>query len=171
MRHVPLLLAGLLAPLLVGAPEPSRALDLAQAQQQQPTVPLSPGQVHPQRRGPPRIGEKLAQTRWRAESLRGRPVAKGAAPQTLEFLEDGFVRGETGCNRFVGPFATRANRAVLGPLSLTRRACAQPAQAQQETTFVETLEKTERAELREQDQVLLLYSSLSDKPSRFVRQP
>jgi heat shock protein HslJ len=60
---------------------------------------------------------------------------------------------------------------VLGPLSLTRRACAQPALSQQETAFVETLERTERAELREGDQVLLLYSSLSDKPSRFVRQP
>lgn len=152
----------------LAAPEPAAALDVAQAQ---PTVPLSPGQVHPQRRGPPRIGERLAQTRWRAESLRGRPVAKGGTAQTLEFLEDGFVRGETGCNRFVGPFATRADKAVLGPLSLTRRACAPPALAQQEAAFVETLERTERAELREKDQVLLLHSSLSAQPSRFVRQP
>jgi heat shock protein HslJ len=178
MRLAPLLIAALLA-----APGPARALDIAQAarpeaQQQPPPAqravppPPAPGQFDPQRRGPPRIGERLAQTRWRAESLRGRPVPKDLlGVQTLEFLEDGFVRGETGCNRFVGPFATRANRAVLGPLSLTRRACAQPALSQQETAFVETLERTERAELREGDQVLLLYSSLSDKPSRFVRQP
>jgi heat shock protein HslJ len=165
-----LLIAAALAPT-----GPAGALDLAQAQPQaepQRVVPPSPGQFDPKRRGPPRIGDRLVGTRWRAESLRGRPVPKElAGVQTLEFLEDGFVRGETGCNRYVGPFATRANRAVLGPLSLTRRACAQPDLTQQEAAFVETLEKTERAELREEDQVLLLYSSLSDRPSRFVRQP
>lgn len=143
--------------------------DLAQAAPQ-PQPPLSPGQVFPRLKGPPRIGEDLALTRWRAESVRGQRVA-GDAPLTIEFLADGFVRGDGGCNRFVGPYGTRAGRIVIGPLSTTRRACATDALNRQEALYFETLQRTERGELREKQQVLLLYSSLSDKPSRFLRQP
>lgn len=70
-----------------------------------------------------RIGDDLAGTRWRAESIRGVPVADPASA-TLEFILGDHVRGQAACNRFVGPYASRGNRLNLGPLRLSRLNCS-----------------------------------------------
>lgn len=132
-------------------------------------APAQDGRFSPRLPGPPRIGTRLAGTRWRAQVLVGRQAPAGSA-LTLEFLEDGFVRGETGCNRFVGPYATRADHVVIGPLDLTRRDC-QAGAAKLESAYVAALEGVERMELQQEDQILIVHSARAEKPSRFLRQP
>jgi heat shock protein HslJ len=117
----------------------------------------------------PRIGDHLHETRWRVETIQGRAVVRSAAP-TLEFLRDDHLRGGTGCNRFVGPWHTRAARAVMGPLRKSRLSCRADL-AQQEQQLLDTLERTERFELKDEGRTLLVYSSLSTAPSRFTRLP
>jgi heat shock protein HslJ len=96
-------------------------------------------------------------------------VVKGTE-LTLEFLEDGYARGEAGCNRYVGPYATRANNVVLGPFSLTKRECP-GALASQEQSYIMALEQSERMELKEKAQVLLVYTRKAKEPLRFERVP
>lgn len=158
------LTAALLALLLAGEA-------LAQQVPTQPP-PMTPGSgtVSPRLKGPPRIGDELVLTRWQAETLAGRPVS-GDSALVLEFLDDGFVRGDTGCNRFVGPFATRADRVSLGPLSKTRNDCATASLGQQEEAFILALERAERMQLQEEGNVLLVFSRQARQPSRFLRLP
>ncbi len=134
--------------------------------------PMTPGggAASPGLKGPPRIGDHLVLTSWRAETLAGKPIIADSG-LTLEFLEDGFVRGDTGCNRFVGPFATRADRVSLGPLSTTRNDCALASLGRQEVSYVAILEHAERMQLQEGDAVLLLFSRDTNQPSRFLRLP
>ena len=134
--------------------------------------PMTPGSgaVSPRLKGPPRIGDELALTSWRAETLGGRPVIAGSA-LTIEFLEDGFVRGDTGCNRFVGPFATRADRVTLGPVSTTRNDCATASLGRQEQGYIDALEHAERMQLQAEGTVLLVFSNGMNQPSRFLRLP
>lgn len=135
-----------------------------------PPAVFYPGQVPGQPpKAPPRVGDELHDTRWRAETIGGRPVLEGKEP-TLEFLRDDYLRGGTGCNRYVGPWATRASRVVFGPLNLSRMACT-PDLGRQERLYLDTLEKAERMELREEGRVLLVHSAASKQPSRFARQP
>ena len=129
-----------------------------------------PGQVPGQPPKPvPRVGDHLHETRWRVETIQGRAVMRGKEP-TLEFLRDDHLRGGSGCNRFVGPWQTRSTRAVMGPLRKSRLTC-RPDLAQQEQQLLDTLERTERFELKDEGRTLLVYSSLSKAPSRFTRMP
>ena len=95
-------------------------------------------------------------TRWRAVTIRGRPVAKGHEP-TLDFVDDGHLRGSTGCNRFVGPWATRVDKGVIGPLDKTLDACP-PGLAEQDEDVIDTLEHTEKLSVQEKGAVLLIYA-------------
>jgi heat shock protein HslJ len=118
------------------------------------------------RGGPPeRVGDKLENTRWQAESIDGSPVADPSA-MTIDFLPGGEqVRGQAGCNRFVGPFASRADKVTLGILRQSREECA-PALAAAQKQLIEMLHDAYRAELA--DGVLTLYSRRGDQ-IRFVR--
>jgi heat shock protein HslJ len=152
------------------APQPPRPAPTPAAVPVVPPPPQYPGQVPGQPPKPvPRVGDRLHETRWRVETIQGRPVIRGKEP-TLEFLRDDHLRGGTGCNRFVGPWHTRATRAVMGPLRKSRLTC-RPDLAQQEQQFLDTLERTERFELKDEGRTLLVYSSLSTAPSRFTRLP
>ena len=72
---------------------------------------------------PPRIGDELVGTRWQAQSIDGQPVPDPAL-MTIDFLPGGDqVRGQAGCNRFVGPFASRADKVTLGILRQSRLPC------------------------------------------------
>jgi heat shock protein HslJ len=130
---------------------------------------LPPGTVSPYHKPIPRIGDDLVSTRWRAVTIRGRPVAKGHEP-TLDFVDDGHLRGSTGCNRFVGPWATRVDKGVIGPLDTTRTACP-PALAAQDKDVIDALEHTEKLALQEKGAVLLIYAKGAPQPSRFTRAP
>ena len=88
-------------------------------------------------------------TSWQAQTVAGAPVIANSG-LILEFLEDGFVRGDTGCNRFVGPFATRADRVSLGPFSTTRNDCAGAALGRQEVAYLGMLQDAQRMQLEEE---------------------
>lgn len=134
-----------------------------------PSLKPGQGQVAPRRKAPPRIGDDLVGTRWRAETLQGKPLPQ-AATLTLEFLDDGYVRGETDCDRYVGPYATRASKGVFGPFSRTLSDCP-PAAAEHADRLIDVLSHAGRMELREKGKVLLIHASGAGQPSRFARLP
>lgn len=93
-----------------------------------------------------RIGDDLEGTSWQAETIGGQPVSDPAA-MTIEFLEAGDqVRGQAGCNRFVGPFASRADKVTLGILRQSRDTCT-PDQAAMQRAFVAMLHAAYIAEI------------------------
>ena len=66
---------------------------------------------------------------------------------TIDFLKPGDqVRGQAGCNRFVGPFASRGDKVTMGILRQSRNACP-PEQAAMQQTFIDMLHAAWRAEL------------------------
>ncbi|MDP3457874.1 MAG: META domain-containing protein [Hyphomonas sp.] len=58
---------------------------------------------------------------------------------TLAFGADGRVSGSTNCNAFSGTYSVDGSKLALSPLVMTRRACAAPALAFQETKYVGAL--------------------------------
>lgn len=102
----------------------------------------------PRREPPPRIGDALIGTRWQALTLRGEKVAD-PTQVTIDFLPGDHVRGQVACNRFVAPFASRANRITIGPIRISRLRCAEGAALQK--TLVDTLHKAEQAALSEDE--------------------
>jgi heat shock protein HslJ len=123
-------------------------------------------QDQPSARPPDRLSDRLIGTGWQAQSLLGEEVANPAAA-TLEFLPGDQVRGEAGCNQFVGPFATRSDRIVFGPLRVSRLRCEGAGAAAQQQ-MLEALQKGGQVEL--QDDSLVLHAT-SGAPSRFVPLP
>lgn len=113
---------------------------------------------------PPRIGDALVGSRWAAEILDGEPVAR-PAEATIDFLRGDHVRGQLGCNRFVGPFATRADKIVFGPLRTTRSACP-AAGAAQADRFLRVLQRGGRVDFADD---ALTITPTGGAPSRFVR--
>jgi heat shock protein HslJ len=111
----------------------------------------------------PRIGDALVGTRWRAEILEGEPVAR-PAEATIDFLRGDHVRGQVGCNRFVGPFATRDDKIVFGPLRTTRATCPAAGTAQADR-FLRVLRRGGRVGLA---QDALTITPTSGVSSRFV---
>ncbi|AZI44132.1 META domain-containing protein [Deinococcus psychrotolerans] len=60
-------------------------------------------------------------------------------PLTVTFAEDGHVSGTTGCNSLMGTYNVMDGQLTFGPLATTRRACTDPALAEQEQTFLKDL--------------------------------
>jgi heat shock protein HslJ len=112
------------------------------------------------------LSDRLIGTGWQARSLLGEAVADPAAA-TLEFLPGDQVRGEAGCNQFVGPFATRSERIVFGPLRVSLLRC-EGAGASTQQQMLEALQKGGQVEL--QDDSLVLHAT-SGGESRFVPLP
>lgn len=104
-------------------------------------------------RAPPRIGDALVGSRWQAVSLRGIPVAE-PSQATLDFLPGAHVRGQVACNRFVAPFASRADRITIGPVRVSRLRCPDATLQQ---TMVDALHYAERAVLTREQQALELF--------------
>jgi len=102
-----------------------------------------------------RVGDELVGTRWRAQTIKGVPVAD-PSQATIEFLPGDHVRGQAACNRYVGPFATRGDRITLGPLRVSRLDCGD------RTPLLEAL----ITELRRANRVVLSPGRLELQPSR-----
>lgn len=84
---------------------------------------------------------------WRVVSIDGEAVLEDAVP-TIEFLaEDNRVAGLASCNRFTGSFELTGEGLRFGQFAVTTRACIDPAAQNQETRFVELLQKTARFEM------------------------
>lgn len=78
----------------------------------------------------------LQHRRWVLERINGLELVEYArqlgfdlttAPELLpelDFGEQGFLSGNTGCNRFKGQASVADNQLTLGPLATTRMACA-----------------------------------------------
>ena len=66
---------------------------------------------------------------------------------TLEFLASGdAVRGQAGCNSFIGPFASRGDKVTIGLLQQSRLKCP-PEQAALQREFIQVLHKSWSTEL------------------------
>lgn len=85
----------------------------------------------------------LTGTTWRLVELHGKPAPLGQDGKvaTLELTVDGRrASGFAGCNRMSGPFEVRGDSLRLGPLALTRMACAKGMDL--EGGYVDALAKT-----------------------------
>jgi len=150
------------AVLLGASPAPGQQ----QVQQAPGPTPPPPGAPPPEGRPvkpPPRVGDELVGTRWQAETLAGAPVPDPALV-TIDFLPGDHVRGQAGCSRFVGPFASRARHITIGWLRQSRLKCP-PEEAALQRRVIATLHVVERAELGED--TLTLYGP-DGEASRFV---
>ena len=91
---------------------------------------------------------------WELQSLFSRDV-NSEQPLTLEFMEDGTVKGFGGCNNFSGKYTLDGEDLTFGPLMSTRKACG-PATDEQEYTFQTFLAEIKRLKFDGDD--LELYS-------------
>src|SRR6185369_16200252 len=73
----------------------------------------------------------LAGTHWTVTSIDGRGPL-GSDELTTDFGVDGRVNGDSGCNRFSGPFVQTGSTVNFGELLSTRRACAESTRQRQE---------------------------------------
>ncbi len=91
---------------------------------------------------------------WKLQSLFSRDV-NSEQPLTLEFLEDGTVKGFGGCNSFNGKYTLDGEDVTFGPMMSTKKSCG-PAMDEQEYTFLTFLAEIRRLKFNGDD--LELYS-------------
>ena len=61
---------------------------------------------------------------------------------TVNFLEDGTVAGNAGCNDYFGSFETDGDTIAIGPLGSTRKMCPGEGIMEQEALFLQALESS-----------------------------
>jgi heat shock protein HslJ len=109
-------------------------------------APLSVAVAQSSRPNPARVGDELEGTSWQAVAIDGRPVGN-PAEMTIDFLKGGdSVRGQAGCNRFTGPFASRGDKVTMGILRQSRSECP-PEQAAAQQAFIDMLHAAYRTEV------------------------
>ena len=88
----------------------------------------------------------LESSRWRLTEVDGSPVTstsdERAAHIVFESSPTPRVSGSTGCNRFVGSYASRRSRLTFGAIASTRMAC--PEAMAQERAFEQALQDVRR---------------------------
>jgi len=82
---------------------------------------------------------ELTDTEWWVEDINGKGVID-RSHTTLQFLEQGRVAGDTGCNRYQGSAEITGASISFGPMAGTRKACA-PSLMDQEMGFYQAIEK------------------------------
>ncbi|ALV29166.1 MAG: META domain-containing protein [Polymorphum sp.] len=75
--------------------------------------------------------------KWKVEEIQGE-VPKSGADSILQIEEAGTVAGSGGCNTIFGQVRQSGGVLKIGPLAVTRKACA-PAIMDQERKFVEAV--------------------------------
>jgi heat shock protein HslJ len=109
---------------------------------------------------PPGNSASLFGKRWVLTEMGGKQMS--AAKPYIEFEEKSRrVSGDSGCNRFSGPFEMSGTSLKLSRLISTRRACLAGEANRIETSFLQALEKVTRFEA--QQNVLRLFAG--DNPS------
>ncbi|MCP4328407.1 MAG: META domain-containing protein [Alphaproteobacteria bacterium] len=121
-----------------------------------------------QGQAPPSVAETngadLIGTSWTAEFIDGQPVL--ADVETfVRFEDEKRLTGNGGCNAFFGTYETDGDRLMIGPVGITKRACAAPIN-DQERRFVASLATAERFEF--EDDLLLLFSDGAQAATRMV---
>lgn len=109
--------------------------------------------------------QSLVGTRWLLEDLSGRGVID-RLQSTLAFPEPGRVAGVAGCNSFTGQLLLTGEQMALSGLASTRKAC-QPAVADQETRYLESLSQARR--IRREGPYLIIDTAGADRPLKFTR--
>ncbi len=99
----------------------------------------------------------LAFQKWVLVELSGLRLPANVQP-TLEFRGAGGVAGDTSCNNFSGVVAVDGEKLKLGPMRMTRKACA-PELMRLESEYLKAMERVEKWELRE-DQLYLTGAGL-----------
>lgn len=66
---------------------------------------------------------ELTDTEWWVEDIDGKGVID-MSHTTLQFMEQGGVAGDTGCNRYRGSAEISGTNISFGPMAGTRKACA-----------------------------------------------
>ena len=82
---------------------------------------------------------ELTDTEWCVEDIDGKGVID-MSHTTLQFLEQGGVAGDTGCNRYRGSAEVSGTSISFGPMAGTRKACA-PSLMDQEMKFYQAIAK------------------------------
>jgi putative lipoprotein len=82
---------------------------------------------------------RMAGVVWRAVTIDGIPVPKTADIWLSVAFADGKVSGGTGCNRFTGQAEMDAGELILGPLAVTKLACADPVAMELEAAYLKAL--------------------------------
>lgn len=95
----------------------------------------------------------VAGTEWLLRDLAGVPAQ---AEAWLRFDGDGSAFGDSGCNRFSGPYQASPERLSFGALAMTKRACMGP-KGEMEGAFMAALARTHRVAAT--DRVLALLDS------------
>lgn len=87
----------------------------------------------------------LENTAWTLVEAGGQParaIGSGAGPTLRLDAAEKRASGDTGCNRYGGPYELSGTSLRLGPLVSTRRACIDEALNRQETAFLRALDET-----------------------------
>lgn len=115
------------------------------------------------------IEDLLTGRTWRLDTFTDGSFEEPAmlSPEiTLEFTRDGAMRGSAGCNQYFGEYRVQQNKGLLVTgVGATRMSCPEESVNQQETKYLEALEKTIRLEAGLN--VLRLYYGLDDRALSF----
>ena len=117
---------------------------------------------------PPKTTFNLPGTDWILADLAGIPALPGGKA-TLTFPDVGRVAGNASCNRFSGTMLVTGNAIKMGPLAMTRMACADNDINRQEDIYMKALGAAVRYSYEDPD--LLIYAEGYEKPLRFTRAP
>jgi heat shock protein HslJ len=91
------------------------------------------------------LEEPLEGTTWSLVQVAGRParpIGSGGTPTLRLDAAQKRAEGDTGCNRFGGPYELNGGSLRFGALVSTRRACAAEALNAQEAAFLGALGNT-----------------------------
>lgn len=98
------------------------------------------------------VQDQLAGKVWYCQMLFEREVFDDAKI-TLEFLADGTVKGNGGCNQFTGTYTLAGNKLRFGPIASTKKTCG-PALDEQEFTFFSFLKRIDTAKVEDDEMEL-----------------
>jgi heat shock protein HslJ len=107
----------------------------------------------------------LAFQKWVLVELSGLSLPASLQP-TLEFRGAGGVAGGTSCNKFSGVVEVDGEKIKLGPMRMTRKACASEVMRIEEM-YMKALGEAEKWEM--QGGRLLLHASGAEKPLAFEK--
>lgn len=77
------------------------------------------------------------------EGLVGGRYVHAEQPAITMIVEEGFIRGSSGCNMYSAEAVLSDGEAVVGPVMSTMRACADQGQAAAERDFAEVLSQVD----------------------------
>jgi heat shock protein HslJ len=86
---------------------------------------------------------ELTDRTWSLAAVDGiASLPSGVATPTIRFGSDGRVSGNTGCNGAGGGYELNEQRLTIGPLTVTRRACAAREGNELEHAYIRAVEAT-----------------------------